>query len=304
MKRVSAFSSYSARNPSRLIWLLLPILYVSTAANAQTKVIPLYKGVAPGSEGWNWKEGETSNTPMKMKVAYNVTQPTLTVYTPDTANGAAVILFPGGGFRVLNMEGEGSLIANAFIKKGITVFVLKYRVLQSHTNDPFQETLNSLKDTQKLRQETALIRELANDDANAALQHVRQHAADYNINPQKIGIVGFSAGGALAIRLSPDASVTSRPDFAAFIYSVYNPEMYDPIPANAPSAFIACATDDVLASPGNSIRLYNAWLAAKRPVELHIYAKGGHGLRGNEASGNWINRFTEWLNTQNIISLK
>lgn len=304
MKRVSERCSFSAKNHFRFIWLLLSILYLATTANAQPKVIPLYKGVAPGSEGWNWKEGETSNTPMKMKVAYNVTQPTLTVFTPDTANGTAVILFPGGGFRVLNIEGEGSLIANALIKKGITVFVLKYRVLQSHTNDPFQETLNSLKDTLKLRNETALIRQLATDDAMAALQYVRQHAADYNINPQKVGVVGFSAGGALAIRLSTDKSVTARPYFAAFIYSVYNLQMYDPLPANAPPVFIACATDDVLAAPENSIRLYNAWLAAKRPAELHIYAKGGHGLRANEAAAMWINRFTEWLNTQNFIPSK
>ena len=291
----------NASNVQRLIWLQLLMLYVATSVLAQPTIIPLYKGAAPGSEGWNWKEGETSNTPMKMKVAYNVTQPTLTVFIPDSANGTAVILFPGGGFRVLNIEGEGAKVANALTQKGITVFVLKYRVLQSKTDDPWQETLNSLKDTQKLRAETAMIRQLATDDATAALLYVRQHAADYNINPKKVGVVGFSAGGALAIRLSTDATTTARPDFAAFIYSVYNPQTYNPVPANAPPVFIACATDDALAAPGNSIQLYNAWLAAKQPAELHIYAKGGHGLRANEAAAMWINRFIDWLQTQNFM---
>lgn len=285
----------------RRIWLLLLMLYVTNNILAQPTIIPLYKGVAPGSEGWNWKEGETSNNPMKMKVAYNVTQPTLTVYTPDSANGTSVMLLPGGGFRVINIENEGTKIANALTQKGITVFVLKYRVLQSKTNDPWQETLNSLKDTQKLKAETEVIRQLATDDARAALQYIRQHATDYNINPQKVGVVGFSAGGALAIRLSTDSSITPRPDFAAFIYSVYNPHAYDTVPANAPPVFIACATDDALAPAGNSILLYNAWLAAKQSAELHIYAKGGHGLRANEAAAMWINRFTEWLHTQNFM---
>ena len=294
----------NASNVQRLIWLQLLMLYVATSVLAQPTIIPLYKGAAPGSEGWNWKEGETSNTPMKMKVAYNVTQPTLTVFIPDSANGTAVILFPGGGFRVLNIENEGDKVANALTQKGITVFVLKYRVLQSKTDDPWQETLNSLKDTQKLRTETAMIRQLATDDATTALHYVRQHAADYNINPKKVGVVGFSAGGALAIRLSTDTAITARPDFAAFIYSVYNPQMYNPVPANAPPVFIACATDDALAPSSNSILLYNAWLAARLPVELHIYARGGHGLRTNEAAAMWINRFTEWLNTQNFLSIK
>lgn len=278
------------------------ILLFAVTSHAQQKVVPLYNGVAPGSETWNWKEGETSSNPMNMKVAYNVTKPTLTVLTPDTANGTAVILFPGGGFRMLNIENEGRLVANALTAKGITVFLLKYRVLQTKSDNPFQETLESLKDTQRFQQETTLIRQLATDDALAALAYVRQHAVAYKIHPQKVGVIGFSAGGALAIRLATDNNLSYRPDFTAFIYSVYNPEAYDAVPANAPPAFIACATDDALAHPSNSMNLYKAWLEANRPAELHIYAKGGHGLRSTKASGAWIARFEEWLAAQGFLA--
>ncbi|HEV7332418.1 MAG TPA: alpha/beta hydrolase [Flavisolibacter sp.] len=277
------------------------LFFLAISVDAQ-KVIRLYDGPAPGSETWNWKEGETSNTPLKMKVAYNVTQPTLTVFTPDTPNGTAVILIPGGGGRVVNIEHEGSHVADVLTKKGLTVFVLKYRVVQSKTDDPWQETINSLKDTQKLRQETAIVRQLATNDAATALAYVQQHAADYKINPQKIGTIGFSAGGSMAIRLATNKNQTSRPHFVALIYSVYNPALYDPVPADAPPAFIACATDDALAPPTNSTRLYDAWVAGKRPAELHIYAKGGHGLKGSTAATNWINRFEEWLTLQSLLS--
>ena len=283
--------------------VLLFLFLLAAGTQAQVKVIPLYNGVAPGSETWNWKEGETSNTPMKMKVAYNVTQPTLTVYTPDTPNGTAVILFPGGGGRVVNIENEGSKVADVFTKKGLTVFVLKYRVAQSKTDDPWQETLNSLKDTQALRKEMEPIRQLTTNDAKAALAYVQQHATAYKIHPQKIGIIGFSAGGSMAIRLATNKNQPLRPNFVALIYSVYNPAIYDPVPADAPPAFIACATDDALAPATNSTRLYDAWVGAGRPAELHIYTKGGHGLRSSAPATAWPARFEDWLTTQGFLSL-
>lgn len=275
-----------------LFAITLSFLFISVDAQ---KVIRLYDGPAPRSETWNWTEGETTNNPTKTKIVYNVTTPTLTIFTPEKPNGTAVILFPGGGGRVVNIESEGSRIAEALMKKGLTVFVLKYRVAQSKTADPWQETINSLKDTQALRKEMEPIRLLMNNDAAAALAYVQQHAAAYKVHPQKIGIIGFSAGGSMAIRLATHKDQSSRPNFIALIYSVYNPALYDPVPADAPPAFIACATDDALAPPTNSTRLYDAWVVAKRPAELHIYAKGGHGLRNSVASSNWLTRFEEWL---------
>jgi acetyl esterase/lipase len=182
------------------------------------------------------------------------------------------------------------------LKKGLTVFVLKYRTGRTISNDPWQETLNNLKDTSK-RQKLETIRTLAMADVFAAIRYVRTQATELGIEPTKIGVVGFSAGGTLALGLCTTGETAFRPDFVGLIYSVYRAAPNNTIPATAPPAFIACATDDVLASPANSIALYSAWLQAKRPAELHIYVKGGHGLRGNISASNWLMRFEEWMET-------
>jgi acetyl esterase/lipase len=187
---------------------------------SQQKVIQLYNGTAPGSETWNWEEKETTKNPMKFKIVYNVTRPTLTIYSPDTAtvNGSAIIVFPGGGFRVLNIEHEGTNVVKELTKKGFTVFVLKYRVRQSFTDDPWEETINSLKDKEKLYRENVTIRKLALDDAITAIKYVRLNAANYKIKTNRIGMIGFSAGGFLTRNMACHNNPELRPDFAATIY--------------------------------------------------------------------------------------
>lgn len=288
--------------------LLLVILFTSivTVVTAQQKIIPLYNGVAPGSETWNWEEKTFFvKTPLNANVVYNVTRPTVTVFSPDSANGTAVILCPGGGLRVLNIETEGSFVAKELNKKGITVFLLKSRLIRSITDDPWAEMLKSLGDTAKFRADNGqLVRQMMKEDATTAIQYVRQHAAEYKIDEKKIGVMGFSGGGPLTLYLSLYEKKEIRPNFAVFIYSVYRPKTDLPIPANAPPAFIACATDDIYAASTNSIDLYSAWIASKNSAELHIYSKGGHGLRASSAAVNWINRFTEWLDTQGYLKPK
>jgi acetyl esterase/lipase len=282
-----------------LAWLCCTI-----DSSGQQKVIALYNGPAPGSENWNWEEKEFFvKTPLNANVAYNVSKPTLTVFTPDSANGAAIIICPGGALRVLNIETEGSIIAKELNKKGITAFVLRYRLMRSITDDPWQETINSLKDTAKFRADNgSVVRQMVREDATTAMKYVREHAAEYKIDESRIGVIGFSAGGSLAVRLSLNEKPEARPAFVAFIYSVFNPSAYPAVPPNAPPAFIACATDDVLAASTNSAALYNAWIASKNSAELHIYTKGGHGLRGSVAAKNWINRFIEWLDELGMFS--
>jgi acetyl esterase/lipase len=289
----------------KLIFAFLP-LFISCILNAQQKVIPLYNGAAPGSENWNWEEKEfLAGPPMNAKVAYNVVKPTLTVFIPDSANGTAIIICPGGALRVLNIEHEGTKVARELNKKGITVFMLKYRLVRTTTEDPFQEALNSLKDTSKLKRDNnALISKMANDDAMIAITYVRKHAAEFSIDPSRVGAIGFSGGGSLAIRLSSSEKKEIRPDFAGIIYARYNSIDYPAVPEDAPPVFIACASDDTLAVPSNSLNLYKAWIDKKRSAELHIFTKGSHGLRGSQASRNWILRFTEWLDTQGLLKTK
>ena len=279
------------------------LLFISCIINAQQKVIPLYKGAAPGSENWNWEEKQFFvKVPLNANVAYNITKPSLTVFTPDSTNGTAIIICPGGGFRVLNIEHEGSVVAKELNKKGIIVFMLRYRLIHSLTDDPWAEMMEVWKDTARRAQENIEIIKPAMNDMKAAIAYVREHAAEYKIDAKKIGIIGFSAGANLSVLMANGYTPETRPDFAASIYGSRVPDK--PILSDAPPLFIAIATDDQLASPSKSVQLYTDWLEAKKSVELHIYAKGGHGLRGSVASVKWITRFTEWLDTQGFLKPK
>jgi acetyl esterase/lipase len=136
---------------------------------------------------------------------------------------------------------------------------------------------------------------LITGDGCQAVRLLRESAAGWGIDPQRIGIMGFSAGGMVALSTALHYAPSSRPNFAAPIYSAPPPDI--PIPADAPPLFLLCAADDDMAS-AVSTRFYTEWRAAGRPVELHIYAKGGHGFGMNQSglpSDFWIERFADWL---------
>jgi len=288
---------------SKILLFILSIL-ISFVAVAQQKEIPLYTGAAPGSENWNWEEKVFFvKVPLNAKVIYNITKPTLTVFTPDSANGCTVIICPGGGLHVLNFETEGVKYANELVKKGITVFIFKYRLVQSVTDDPWQEMIKTMAKTDTSRRNTATVSIMARTDLNIAIRYVRLHAAEFKVDPKRIGVMGFSAGGAMAARVAYNFEPDARPDFVAPIYSVISGIKERAIKPDAPPLFIAAATDDSLAKVSNSVELYTDWMNAKRPVELHIYSRGGHGLRGSPAE-NWISRFTDWLESQDLLKPK
>ena len=158
------YPSPSKHYSSELIKSILIILFISIACSikAQQKVIPLYTGPAPGSETWNWEEKQSTskNTPVIFPIVYNVSSPTLTVFSPDsaTANGTAIIIFPGGAFHVLNIEHEGSHVAKKLNEKGFTVFMLKYRVVHSLTDNPWLEMISSRKDTIEFQKKIAPVK--------------------------------------------------------------------------------------------------------------------------------------------------
>ena len=280
------------------------LVITSIITTAQQKTISLYEGKAPGSETWNWTEGEVlAGPPMNAMIAYNVTNPSLVVYEPETANGVAVILVPGGSYHVLNVEHEGSKIAQHLNKKGITVFLFKYRLTQSFTNDPWEEMMEARKDSEKLREKMKQPRMMAIADLNRAISMVRKHASDYKVDKDKIGIMGFSAGGFLVANVAYNFTPDARPDFIAPIYSVITSIEKRTVQTDAPPLFITAATDDSLAMVSNSVELYTDWIKAKKSAELHLYAKGGHGLRGSTAT-TWIDRFVEWLHAQGFMNTK
>ncbi len=275
--------------------------------------IPLYSTSIPNAK-------ETANEEKRTisQVVSNVSVPTLTVFLPpkEKATGAAVIICPGGGYGVLVIKREGYDVAEAFTKQGIAAFVLKYRLPSKKTMiDP---SIGPLQDAQQ------------------AIKIVRQRATEWNISPQKIGIMGFSAGGHLAStagthfkqNVLPNAEgVSLRPDFMILVYPVISfmegighkgsgmnllgksatveqTKLYSndlQVTSNTPPAFITHASDDTVVPVKNSLLFYEALQKNRIPSELHIYAKGEHGYLKVPAFDDWFGRCLHWMATAGLV---
>lgn len=275
----------------------------SLAGRTQTEIVRLYEGKAPGSESWTHSENESSQNLWNTRVVFNVADPTLTVFKPDpaTANGTAVVICPGGAFFALSIDSEGNDVARWLAGKGVTCFVLKYRLVECKTDDPTREVGTR----GPLDQIVAPIVPLAMADGLAAIGHVRKHAAQYGVKPDRIGIIGFSAGGTVASSVAMNYTPETRPDFAAPIYLAYSWTLKDRgVPADAPPLFVLAATDDPLQLAPHSVQIYQDWVKAGKPAELHLYAKGGHGFgmrQQNLPTDGWIKRFADWLEMQGLL---
>ena len=270
------------------------------AAPVEPDAIPLYGAKTPGaaeSEIW------LSLGPDSLGVR-NVSRPTLTPVFPPAgkANGSAVIVAPGGAFMMLAIGNEGTSVARALADQGFTAFILKYRLIETPRDEAeamrfvgqqMAKVVGSPMDSPLLRQSKAP------EDVRAALALVRSNAAKWNIDPARVGIIGFSAGAMAARRVAIDAPAAERPNFVGYIYG---PQDAEPIPADAPPLFGAIAWDDPL-FPGKGFAFESAWAAAKRPVELHVYQSGGHGF-GAGTPGNTnsllIQEFSAWVKMQHL----
>jgi acetyl esterase/lipase len=141
-------------------------------------------------------------------------------------------------------------------------------------------------------------------DARAAISYVRKHASEYKISPERIGIIGFSAGGTVTASTAFNYNAENRPDFVAPVYAYMPASLQSDVPADAPPMFLTAATDDQLGLAPHSVDLYNKWVAAKHSAELHLYAKGGHGFGmrvQNIPTDTWIDRFYDWLGVQGFL---
>jgi len=280
------------------------ILLSASQASAQD-VIPLYQGTPPGAAPENYPEKEYFSKVWNTEVVSNVTKPTLTVFkaAPEQKNGTAIVVCPGGGFMALSINSEGTEVAKYLAAKGVTAFILKYRL--AHTGeDATQEFTTLIADRQKFGEMIGKIIPQSNADGLAAVAYVRQHAADWGISPDRVGIIGFSAGGEVTAAVAFQYKAEGRPAFVAPIYAAATAFKDAPVPADAPPMFVAAATDDQLGLAPDSILLYEKWRAAHKSVELHMYAKGGHGFgmrKQNLPTDHWIERFAEWLDLQDFL---
>ncbi|HEY1068726.1 MAG TPA: alpha/beta hydrolase [Pirellulales bacterium] len=269
------------------------------------QVIPLWDGVAAGSEDWKQQEYYVQGGNGSVGVR-NVVKPTLTVYPvdPAKANGTAVIVAPGGGFVNLAWTHEGHQVAEWLNSQGITAFVLKYRLVDTtpdaNATKPAAGASGAATPNPNAKTTRDEVAKLAGEDGRQAVRIVRNRAAEFKVDPQRIGFIGFSAGGAVTMSVIMEYDEQSRPNFAAPIYG--GSTNGAAIPKDAPPIFIACASDDKAA--GRSVKTYEEWLAAGKSAELHMYAKGGHGFgmrKQNLPVDGWIERYREWLAQQGFL---
>lgn len=301
--------------------VLATIVATTTPVQAQQKAVNVWPGAAPGSENWTQKEENTTLPQLAggSLLIRNVTRPTLTAFIPDAAvaNGTAVVVCPGGGFQFLAWEHEGTEIARWLNSRGIAAFVLKYRLTDTGpTEEDFQTSVATfLSRIEKLRtappemrgglpESMQKVAPLAIADGMQAIRIVRQHASEWNVAPDRIGMMGFSVGAIVTLGVFMQNDAGSHPSFAAAIYGA-GMERFTP-PREATPLFILSADNDPIAASGSAV-LYSKWKAVGYPVELHLYAKGGHGFglnRQNLPTDHWIDRFGEWLQEQDLLEPK
>jgi len=273
--------------------VLLVLLLAACRVEAQS-IANLWPGAAPGSEHWSQKEIVVHGTPVGT-VVINVVKPTLSIYLPDPAiaTGAGVIIAPGGYCVALAIDREGTEVARWLQQRGIAAFVLKYRTLEKREQGI----------PRNLDMDKACSYGIA--DAVQAIRLVRGHAKAWHVAPDRVGVIGFSAGGMVASGALLQADPAARPDFAALIYGA--PAGVTPaIPPRLPPVFMAWAQDDDVART-SVVKFYDELLAAGQRPEANIYSAGGHGF-GMHAQGtssdHWIEAFRIWLDAEGFLKNK
>jgi acetyl esterase/lipase len=254
----------------------------------------------------SWQGGERQQiSPWdQLPTLSNVSKPSLLAYlpAPEQATGTAIIIAPGGGFHLLSIANEGTHLAKWFQERGVAAFVLKYRLVPTG-EDPNAEFMAKLNQGQaQMDKSMAPYIQMAKQDALSAIAYVRANAGTYKLDPDKIGIVGFSAGGTLAAAAGLEyTNASDRPDFIAPIYGALHVLPLQKLPTAPMPLFLAVSSDDVFQFQRQSIELYQTWNNAQQPAALHIYEKGGHGFGMRQqglASDQWIHTFKAWMNAQ------
>ncbi|MBA9079186.1 alpha/beta hydrolase [Rufibacter quisquiliarum] len=303
--------------------LLLGVLFAFSSASVYSQTrpmeLPLYEGPVP-NEVAGKNEEQLEVRPNKSQSITRVRTPTLTVFLPaqGKANGTAVVICPGGGYAKLAFSHEGTDVARKFAEQGVAAFVLKYRLPDA--------TVSSKPEVAPLQ------------DAQRALLVVRQRAKEWGVNPERVGIMGFSAGGHLAstagthftqAQVANPQNLSVKPDFMLLLYPVisgdsamshkgsfsnllgkkptaeklreYSNERQ--VTAQTPPAFLVHASDDKTVPVHNSLVFYQALLQHNIPAELHLYQRGGHGfgLNNKTTKDDWFASCLHWLDSNSLL---
>lgn len=308
---------------NKLTKIIIPValLVITTFANAQDGTIyPLEAPDEPnaiklGTGGVeNQPAPETWFRQWGDPMARNISTATLTPFLPKKgqANGAAVIVAPGGGFRWLSMGNEGWEVAQALADKGIAAFVLKYRLFPTPESlDAFKETMNRTfaaatppsGTSNEATRSTPPRMDLTNQlqDAEAAYEMIVKRAAEWGVDTARLGMIGFSAGAGLTMH----ATLNSKSMKLHFIGPIYGGMGPVEVPKNAPPMFNVIATDDFLFR--GQFGVIDSWFKAGRPVEFHLYQNGGHGFglgNPNRTSNRWFDAFIHWLDVNGFLAAR
>ena len=219
----------------------------------------------------------------------------------ETNTGAAVVVAPGGGMYALSIVNEGTAVAEWLAEKGITAFVLKYRLVP--TGDDGTAEVMTTAPAIVLEKASDLLPYAVTDGLNA-IAHVRENAEKYGVNPNKIGFLGFSAGGAVTMGVGYNYSKENRPNFLVPVYPWTDAQPVWAPKEDTPPMLIVCASNDPLGLAKGSVELYSSMLEASKNASLIMYSKGGHGFGmypQGLPSDTWIERFYDWALSENLI---
>ena len=281
---------------ARILAATLLALPAIVLAQAAPQVIPLWPNGAPGFESLRDKPEEAKDYWVK-----SINNPSVTVFLPprDKANGCAVVVAPGGGFRELVFDAEGRQAAEYLNGLGVTVFALKYRLFKQQ-GSPYREGD-------------------ARQDAYRAIRLVRSRAAEFGIDPRRVGMLGFSAGGALELMVAfepaggdpasmdPVERESGRPSFLMFVYPGDPQRVPEVIPPDTPPAFLVAANDDEYGCDKVAQLIMERMKAAKLSVEAHFIAQGKHAFNmGNhtrfQAVRHWPDRMADWMGDRGLLA--
>jgi acetyl esterase/lipase len=281
--------------------VLIFIFFISMNIIAQTIVDLPFNTDA--NVNWTTTEKEYYSDIWDTKVITNVSVPRLEVYEADQPNGTSVIVAPGGGLYGLSIESEGRMVAKWLNNHGITAFVLKYRLVPTGVDGIKEITEEGTTNPAKIGERVAPVLPLSISDGLAAITYVRTNASSMKLNPEKIGFMGFSAGGAVTMGVTFNYSKANRPDFIVPVYPWMTVIGDYKIPEDAPPMLVICASDDPLGLARPSATLYTDWVTSGKNAGMHMYSKGGHGFGMKQqqlASDNWIVQFHAWALTEGL----
>ncbi|MFZ6770151.1 alpha/beta hydrolase [Undibacterium sp. Di26W] len=282
--------------------LFASLIFFSNICSAQAQIeIPLWQNGAPGLQYAHAETAEDRHETGRLDryISY-VSKPTLTIYPApaDKASGTAVLVVPGGGFRYVCIDKEGIEAAQWLNAQGITAAVLKYRTLAPDGDRSWKSILPLTADTSR------------------AMRVLRQHASEWKIDNKKIGVLGFSAGGIMALQLLMDQDegdsgatdatekLGNRADFIALVYTGLPGNKVPKISKNTPPFFIVHASDDPKAPPAVAAKIYQQLLEGGAQAELHTFRRGDHGFGMTPASGsvrNWTSLYADWMRDLKLL---